>query len=48
MVDIARRRPRGAAELERLPGVTPSVMRRLGGAILAALAAVPAREPTGT
>jgi ribonuclease D len=39
MVDIARRRPRGAAELERIPGVTPSVMRRLGGAILAALAA---------
>jgi ribonuclease D len=38
MVDIARRRPRSAEELERLPGVTPSVMRRLGVAILEALA----------
>ncbi|HEX9049142.1 MAG TPA: ribonuclease D [Anaeromyxobacter sp.] len=48
MVDIARRRPRGAPELERLPGVTPSVMRRLGPAILAALSAAPAPDPTGT
>jgi ribonuclease D len=39
MVDIARRRPRSAEELERLPGVTPSVMRRMGEAILAAVAA---------
>jgi ribonuclease D len=38
MVDIARRRPRSAEELERMPGVTPSVMRRLGVAILEALA----------
>jgi len=41
MVDVARRRPRTAAELERVPGVTPSVMRRLGDAILAAIAAAP-------
>ena len=48
MVEIARRRPRGAAELERLPGVTPSVMRRLGDAILAAIASAPPTEATGT
>jgi len=39
MVDLARRRPLGAEELGRVPGVTPSVMRRLGDAILAAIAA---------
>ena len=39
MVDVARRRPRAAEELERLPGITPSVMRRLGEAILGAVAA---------
>jgi ribonuclease D len=48
MLDIARRRPRGAAELERLPGVTPSVMRRLGGAILAALDGAAPADPGGT
>jgi ribonuclease D len=48
MVDIARRRPNGAAELERLPGVTPSVMRRLGGAILAALDGAAPADPTRT
>jgi ribonuclease D len=47
MLEIARRRPRGAAELERLPGVTPSVLRRLGGAILAALEAAAPAEPAG-
>jgi len=41
MVDVARRRPRTAAELERIPGVTPSVLRRLGDAMLAAIAAAP-------
>jgi ribonuclease D len=39
MVEVARRRPRTAAELESVPGVTPSVMRRLGGAVLSAIAA---------
>jgi ribonuclease D len=38
MVEIARRRPRGEA-LGRLPGVTPSVLRRLGEDIASALAA---------
>ncbi len=37
MVEIARRRPRTAEELARIPGVTAPVMRRLGEAILAAL-----------
>jgi ribonuclease D len=48
LVEIARRRPRGAPELERLPGVTPSVMRRMGEAILAAIAAAPAPQATGS
>ncbi len=39
MVDVARRRPRDAAELERMPGITPSVMRRMGEAILGAVGA---------
>ena len=39
MVELARRRPRGADELGRIPGVTPAVLRRLGGAILSAVAA---------
>jgi ribonuclease D len=39
MVELARRRPRGAPELGRVPGVTPAVLRRLGDAILAAVAA---------
>ncbi len=43
MVDLARRRPRTAEELERVPGVTPSVMRRLGDAIREAIAAAPDR-----
>jgi ribonuclease D len=37
MVEVARRRPRGAEALERVPGVTPSVLRRLGAAIVAAI-----------
>ncbi len=41
MIDVARRRPRTAEDLGRVPGITPSVMRRLGGAIQAAIAAVP-------
>jgi ribonuclease D len=41
MVEVARRRPRGAEALGRVPGVTPSVLRRLGDAIAAALAAAP-------
>jgi ribonuclease D len=39
MVDVARRRPASAEELARIPGVTPAVLRRLGDAILAAIAA---------
>jgi ribonuclease D len=41
MVDVARRRPRTAEALGRVPGITPSVMRRLGDAIREAIAAVP-------
>ncbi len=39
MLDIAQRRPGGSAELARLRGVTPSVLRHMGDAIAAALAA---------
>jgi ribonuclease D len=39
MVEIARRRPRSAEDLAAIPGVTPKVMQRIGGAILAALRA---------
>jgi ribonuclease D len=41
MVDLARRRPRTPVELQRFPGVTPSVLRRLGDAIRDAIAAAP-------
>ena len=37
MVEIARRRP-GADALSTIPGVTPSVLRRMGGALAEALA----------
>jgi ribonuclease D len=37
MLEVARQRPRGAAELGRIPGITPSVLRRVGSAILSAL-----------
>jgi ribonuclease D len=40
MVEVARRRPRTPEELERVPGVTPSVLRRLGGAIRDAIRGV--------
>jgi ribonuclease D len=39
MVEVARRRPRGAEALARVPGVTPSVLRRLGAAMAAAIEA---------
>ena len=39
MIAIARRLPQDAEELSRIPGVTPSVLRRLGDDILAALRA---------
>jgi ribonuclease D len=39
MIDIARRRPRSEEELSRIPGVTPSVLRRLGRDILEAVRA---------
>jgi ribonuclease D len=38
MVELARRRPASRGELERVPGVTPQVLRQLGEAIVAALA----------
>jgi ribonuclease D len=38
MVDIARLRPRTSDDLGRIRGVTASVLRRMGGAILAAVA----------
>jgi ribonuclease D len=41
MVEVARVRPRGAEALGRVPGVTPSVLRRLGDAMIAAIAAAP-------
>jgi hypothetical protein len=37
MLEVARQRTRGAAELGRIPGITPSVLRRVGSAILSAL-----------
>jgi len=37
MVEVARRRPRGEAELLRVPGVTTVVLRRMGAAVLAAI-----------
>lgn len=39
MLELARRRPRTDEELARVPGVTPSVLRRLGPALRAAIAA---------
>lgn len=39
MIELARRRPRTDAELEAVPGVTPSVLRRMGAAIQEAIAA---------
>jgi ribonuclease D len=37
MVEIARRRPRTEEELARIPGITPSVLRRMSDAILSAV-----------
>jgi ribonuclease D len=39
MLELARRRPRTDEELARVPGVTPAVLRKLGPALRAALAA---------
>ena len=47
MLEIARRRPRAPEALERIPGVTPSVLKRLGDALSAALAAGEAAEAAG-
>ena len=44
MVEVARRRPRGEAELLRVPGVTTVVLRRMGEAVLAA---VQTHQPPG-
>jgi ribonuclease D len=43
MLEIARRRPAGGAALAAIPGVTPSVLRRMGPAIAAAIGAAAAR-----
>ncbi|HVO18545.1 MAG TPA: ribonuclease D [Anaeromyxobacter sp.] len=39
LLDLARARPRTEAAMRAVPGVTPSVLRRMGDAILAAVAA---------
>jgi len=48
MIAIAQRLPRDAEELGRIPGVTPSVLRRLGDEILSAVraSAPPVHEGT--
>ena len=43
MLEIARRRPAGGAALAAIPGVTPSVLRRMGPAITSAIGAAAAR-----
>jgi ribonuclease D len=43
MVEISRRRPRTLEELSAIPGVTPSILRRIGDAILEAIVATPPR-----
>ena len=45
MIEIARRRPATDAELARIPGVTPSVLRRMGPALRTAIDAAPAAPP---
>jgi ribonuclease D len=50
MVDVAKARPASPEALGRIPGVTPQVLRRMGGAIgeaLAAGAATGTRPPAG-
>jgi ribonuclease D len=42
MLEVARRRPETDADLARIPGVTPSVLRRMGPAVRAAIAGAPA------
>ena len=42
MLELARRRPATDADLARIPGVTPSVLRRMGPALRAAIKAVAA------
>jgi ribonuclease D len=37
MLDVARRRPRSTEELGRIPGMTPSVLRRIGRDVLEAV-----------
>ena len=39
MLEVARRRPKAEQDLLRIPGVTSVVLRRMGDALLAALAA---------
>jgi hypothetical protein len=45
MLELARRRPSEDGALARVPGVTPSVLRRLGPAIRAAIEGGAAGEP---
>jgi ribonuclease D len=42
LLEIARRRPRSAEELARVPGMTPVLRKRVGDLVLAALGAPPA------
>jgi ribonuclease D len=45
LLELARRRPRNEAELTRIPGVTPSVLRGMGQAIMRVLGEVAPAEP---
>jgi ribonuclease D len=45
MVEVARRRPRTEAELAQVPGMSPTVLRRVAGAALAAVRAGDAAAP---
>jgi ribonuclease D len=45
MLELAKRRPRTDEELARVPGVTPAVLRKLGPALRAAIAAVGVTPP---
>jgi ribonuclease D len=45
LLEVARRRPRSEEELLEVPGVTPVVLRRMGGAVLAAVRAADEGPP---
>lgn len=48
MIEIARRRPRTEPEVCRIPGVTPSVLRRIGSGLLAVLNGESPPKATGS